>query len=324
MTKTKKKQTMLITGITGMIGSHFRTIAEENGYEVYGIARSSSASRQSVLQDEHIFRSDIMDQAALTQIIKKVKPDVVIHMAAQAFNGMSWQMEEITHQTNILGTHSLLSACREHVPKAKILLACSSAEYGEFETKDCPLKETQPLRPITPYGVSKVATENLGFQFAKNYSMKIYLPRLFIHVGTGHPPATAIQNFARQLALISLGKLKPEMKVGTLETARDFIDVRDGVSAMMLLLESNLYGQPVNICTGNAYKISDILKKLSTIAKVRVKISQEKSLLRPSDEPLLVGDNSLLRSLGWKQKYTIDETLEAVFADWVNRIQTNA
>jgi GDP-4-dehydro-6-deoxy-D-mannose reductase len=148
----------------------------------------------------------------------------------------------------------------------------------------------------------------------------VFLPRLFIHVGTGHPPATAIQNFARQLALIKRGRLEPVVKVGNLETARDFIDVRDGVAAMMMMLEKAAPGDPINICTGTAHKISGILEMLIDISGLKIEVIQDASLLRPSDEPLLLGDNSKLSALGWKQQYTMEQTLEDVYNDWLNRI----
>ena len=176
------------------------------------------------------------------------------------------------------------------------------------------------LQPFSPYGVSKVGVECLGFQYHANYGIAVYLPRLFIHVGTGHPPATAIQNFARQLALISKGKAEAVMTTGVLTTARDFIDVRDGVEGMMLLLEAGRPGQPVNICTGTAFKISEILEMLIDISGLKVSVETDPSLMRPSDEPLLLGDNSKLRALGWRQKYTMRQTLTAVYEDWLSRI----
>jgi GDP-4-dehydro-6-deoxy-D-mannose reductase len=309
-----------ITGITGMIGSHFYKELSIRGYEVYGIARNSASSRLEQEKYSNIFRCDILDKDFLEKLLEKVHPDLVIHMAAQAFNGMSWDMEYTTHQTNYFGTLNLLQACRKVCPEAKILLACSSAEYGAFEINDCPLKESQPLHPITPYGVSKVATENLGFQYYKNFNLKVFLPRMFIHVGTGHPPATAIQNFARQLALIKLRKMEPIMKVGTLETARDFIDVRDGVSAMLLVLDEGIPGTPVNICTGDAFSIKETLEKLTSISGIDEKIIMESSLFRPSDETTLYGDNSIICSLGWKQKFSFNETLNDVFSDWMKRL----
>jgi GDP-4-dehydro-6-deoxy-D-mannose reductase len=309
----------LITGITGMIGSHFARACRARGWETFGVARNSASSRLAAIQDPSVIRCDIVGYHELEEVFKRVMPDIVIHMAAQAFNGTSWQAEEITHLTNYQGTLNVLGCCRRVVPKAKVVLACSSAEYGNVRPEDCPLKEERLLQPFSPYGVSKVAVECLGFQHHANYGMAVYLPRCFIHVGTGHPPATAIQNFARQLALAAKGRAEPVLKVGTLSTARDFIDVRDGVEGMMLMLEAGQPGQPMNICTGTAFKISEILEMLIDISGLKVRVESDPALVRPSDEPLLLGDNSRLRALGWKQKYTMRQTLTAVYEDWVAR-----
>jgi GDP-4-dehydro-6-deoxy-D-mannose reductase len=310
----------LITGITGMIGSHFAEATKSKQWPVIGLARNSATSRLEASPDESIKRIDIQDREALEDLFTSFQPELVIHMAAQAFNGISWKTEESTHFTNFQGTVNVLRACKRIVPKAKVLIACSSAEYGDIKPEDCPLIEERLLRPISPYGVTKVANENLGYQYYSNYGLKVFLPRLFIHVGTGHPPATAIQNFARQLALIKKGFLEPVVRVGNLDSARDFIDVRDGVEAMMLLLQNGAPGEPVNICTGTAYKISDILEMLIEISGLQIDVIKDEALLRPSDEPLLLGDNSKLKALGWQQKYTIKETLTDVFNDWISRI----
>ena len=310
----------LITGVTGMIGSHLATAARARGWETFGLARNSAATRLAAIPDPRHFFCDILDRDALAEVFTRTRPELVIHMAAQAFNGASWQIEETTHHTNYLGTHNVLRACRLLAPQARVLLACSSAGYGNVTLADNPLREDRPLRPISPYGVSKAATEALGYQHFINYGMAVALPRLFIHVGTGHPPATAIQNFARQLALISKGKLEPVMKVGRLDTARDFIDVRDGVNAMMLMIEKGVFGTPTNVCTGTAHTIADILSLLIEISGLKVEVITDPALLRPSDEPLLLGDNATIRGLGWQQQYTMRATLEAVYADWLQRI----
>lgn len=310
----------LITGITGMIGTHFARACRARGWDTVGVARNSASRRQAAIQDSAVLGCDVLGYREIEAVFSRVRPDLVIHLAAQAFNGPSWQTEEMTHLTNIQGTLNVLQCCRKIVPQARVLLPCSSAEYGNIRPEDCPLKEERLLQPFSPYGVSKVAVECLGFQYHANYGMAVYLPRCFIHVGTGHPPATAIQNFARQLALIAKGRAEPAMKTGTLSTARDFIDVRDGVDGMMLLLESGKPGVPVNICTGAAYKISEILAMLLEISGLDVRVESDPSLLRPSDEPLLVGDNSRLRALGWKQKYTMRQTLTAVYEDWLARV----
>jgi GDP-4-dehydro-6-deoxy-D-mannose reductase len=311
----------LITGITGMIGAHCARACRARGWETFGIARNSASSRLTI-DDPGILRCDVLDLDALETIFRKTRPDVVFHMAAQAFNGLSWQMEWTTHQANYLGTANVLRCCRLIVPQSKIVIACSSAEYGDVQPDDCPLKEDRPLRPITPYGVSKVATEALGFQHFHNYGMQIFLPRLFIHVGTGHPPATAIQNFARQIALVACSQSQPVIQVGNMDTQRDFIDVRDGVRALMMLVDAGEPSRPVNICNGEAVSIREALNMLIRISKQDVRIESDPSLFRPSDEPLLLGDNSRLRALGWKRQYNFLQTLEAVYEDWVMRLST--
>ena len=311
---------ILVLGGTGMVGSQFMRTYIDEGHEVWGVARNSSSSRMHALQDDHMIRSDILDKDALVDIMDRIKPDVVIHMAAQAFNGDSWKVEYLTHETNYMGTLNVLQSVRRTVPEAKVLLACSSAEYGNIKESDCPLIEERLLTPHTPYGVSKAGTENLGRQYALNYGMKIYLPRMFIHVGTGHPPATAIQNFARQLALIKHGKIKNEIHVGNLSTYRDYIDVRDGVDAMRLLLEKGNPGEPYNICNNKAYQIREILDMLIDISGTDTKVVTDEALFRVADEPLLLGDNSKIVALGYERKYSMRQTLEDVFADWESRI----
>ena len=303
-----------------MVGSHFMSSYKKEGNEVIGIARNSASSRMAAIQDDTIVRCDILERDALMRIFRDFKPDIVIHMAAQAFNGDSWNPEYVTHNTNYLGTLNVLYCCRETVPEAKVLLACSSAEYGNIKEEDCPLKEDRLLTPHTPYGVSKAGVENLGRQYALNYGMKVFLPRMFIHVGTGHPPATAIQNFARQLALIKAGRLKPEIHVGNLTTYRDYIDVRDGVKAMRLLMEKGNPGEPYNICNGKAYQIQEILDMLVEISGTNAKVISDKKLFRVADEPLLLGDDTKIRALGYKREYSMRKTLEDVFADWESRI----
>jgi GDP-4-dehydro-6-deoxy-D-mannose reductase len=311
---------VFITGITGMVGSEFARMYEMHGAEVFGVARSSASSRMEAIQDKRIIRCDITDRDALEKAVQKIKPDLIIHMAAQAFNGMSWDCEYLTHQTNYIGTVNVLKCAMKNGLNTKALLACSSAEYGDFDPDECPLVEERSLQPVTPYGVSKAGVEMLGYQYYSNYGLPVFLPRMFIHVGAGHPPATAIQNFARQIALIALGLAEPVVRVGNLNTARDFIDVRDGVKAMMMMLEHGKPGVAVNICTGKAYKIGDILNMLIEISGLKVDVIEDKSLLRASDEPLLLGDNRKITELGFKPSYTIYETLRGVYRDWLNRV----
>ena len=313
---------VFITGITGMAGSEFARAYTERGAEVCGVARNSASNRMEAIQDKRVIRCDITDRDSLERVVDKIRPDLIVHMAAQAFNGLSWDCEYLTHHTNYTGTLNVLKCAMKNSADTKVLLACSSAEYGDFSSSECPLIEERPLRPVTPYGVSKAAVEMLGLQYHKNYGLPVYLPRMFIHVGTGHPPATAIQNFARQLACIARKKTTESvLYVGNLRTARDFIDVRDGVQAMISMLERGMPGQPVNICSGKAYSIEEVLKMLIDISGLNVDIREDASLLRVSDEPLLLGDNHKISSLGFTPQYAIQDTLRAVYQDWLERVE---
>lgn len=311
----------IVLGATGMVGGCFAAKLAEAGWDVLGVSRHTAHGRHIVERPYRFAGCDILDRQSLEAVFAKEQPDLIVNMAAQAFNGTSWEAEYYTYLVNIEGTRNVLAAARSQCPDAKILLACSSAEYGDIQPDDCPLKEDRLLKPLTPYGVTKVATECMGYQYYKNYGMKVYLPRMFIHVGTGHPPATAIQNFARQVALIAKGKKEPVMNTGRLDTARDFIDVRDGVDAMLMLLEKGNPGVPINICTGVAPKIQEVLDMLVEIGGVKVDVRQSAELLRPSDELLLLGDNSRLTALGWKRKFTLRQTLEGVLDDWLRRVE---
>ena len=303
-----------------MIGSHFADTCRELGWQAFGIARNSTSSRLADDSANSVIRCDITDYGSVAKAFEEHEFDLVAHFAAQAFNSLSWDQPCYTHQVNVFGTLNILECVKKYCPNSKVLLACSSAEYGLAKLLDGPLSESRELKPVSPYGVSKVATEQLGYQYFINYGMQVYLPRLFIHVGTGHPPATAIQNFARQIARIKKGLQPPVMTVGNLDSARDFIDVRDGVAAMMRLIESDLIGQPINIATGKAHTIREALDLLIKIAGIKVEVQQSQVLLRPSDEEILLGNNSRLLSLGWQQQYSFEETLSAVFADWMSRV----
>lgn len=313
---------IVVLGGTGMVGSEFVRSFRKDNHECWAVARNSAASRLNAVSDEYTMRCDILDRDALTLVFERLKPDVVIHMAAQAFNGISWEMEYLTHQTNYVGTWNVLDVARKVVPNARILLACSSAEYGNITPDECPLIEDRPLKAHTPYGVSKVGTEQIGLQFALNYDMQVFLPRMFIHVGVGHPPATAIQNFARQLALMKSGLQKDKvLHTGNLETERDYIDVRDGVKAMRLVLDSGDAGKPYNICNNKAYKIKDVLEMLIDISGLSgVEVKTDPSLLRKADELLLMGNNERICALGYEREYSMEQTLKDVFDDWMGRI----
>jgi GDP-4-dehydro-6-deoxy-D-mannose reductase len=312
---------VLITGITGMIGKHLAKVLNEKGYEVAGISRATSASRYSTAKSffKH-YQGDIIDINFLRQVWNDWKPDLVYHLAAQAYNGESWKAEDTTYLLNIQGSRNVFKTHMEVTPEARIIPACSSAEYGLLSDGHPIDEDSTPLCPVTPYGVSKAAMEMMARQFFHNYGMDVVLPRLFIHLGPDHPPVTAIQNFARQLAAVKLGLQENVIRVGNMESARDFVDVRDGVQALALLAERGESGAVYNQCTGKAWTMKESLDILIGISSVRVDIETDPNLFRLSDERVLLGNPGKLELLGWKANIPFDTTLKDIFENWMQRL----
>jgi GDP-4-dehydro-6-deoxy-D-mannose reductase len=312
----------LITGITGMIGKHLASELSKKGYLVAGFSRATSSSRyQQTNVSYHFYQGDIMDRGFLKEVWTDWNPDIIFHLAAQAYNGESWKAEDSTYLLNIQGSRNVFEACLAYSPDARIIPACSSAAYGLVDSGQLPINEdSTPLQPISPYGVSKACMEMMARQFHLNYGLDIVLPRLFIHVGPDHPPVTALQNFARQLASIHLGKQEPVMQVGNLDSSRDFVDVRDGVRALILLAEQAKAGTLYNICTGKAWTMQESLDMLIKISNTKVKITKDPKLLRLSDEKVLLGNPAKLQMLGWKPEISFETTLSDIYSNWVERL----
>ncbi|WP_426431345.1 GDP-mannose 4,6-dehydratase [Winogradskyella sp. HB-48] len=313
---------VLITGVTGMIGKHLAKSLNNNGYQVAGLSRATSASRYELKSNDYKhYKGDILDVKFLREVWSDWKPDLVYHLAAQAYNGESWRAEETTYQLNIKGSRNVFETCLELSPNARVIPACSSAEYGFVPDNMIPINEDKtPLQPITPYGVSKAAMEMMARQFHLNFGLDVVLPRLFIHVGPDHPPVTALQNFARQIASIKLGLQEPVMKVGNLSSSRDFVDVRDGVEALILLAEKGKSGEVYNLCYGKDWTMQESLDKLIAFSNMDIKVETDPKLFRPSDEKVLLGNPEKLNKLGWKAKIPFDTTLEDIYKNWLERL----
>ena len=306
-----------------MIGKHLSQLLLREGYEVAGFSRDTSASRYNIEADgARYYQGDILDRKFLKTVWLDWKPELVVHLAAQAYNGESWKAEDSTYLLNIQGARNVFDACLEYSPEARLIPACSSAAYGLVPEALLPLQEDRtPLQPMSPYGVTKASMEMMARQFHLNYGLDMVLPRLFIHVGPNHPPVTALQNFARQLAAIQLGMQAAELKVGNLQSSRDFVDVRDGVRALLLLAEKGDSGATYNICTGKAWSMQESLDLLIKISGLQVKVSTSADLCRPSDEKVLLGDPSKLKALGWEPQIAFEQTLRDIYANWLERLR---
>ena len=256
----------------------------------------------------------------MIRAIEQTKPDRIFHLAAQSFVPTSWIVPSDTITTNINGNLYLFEACREAGINPLIQIACSSEEYGMVYENEVPIKETNPLRPLSPYAVSKVGQDMLSYQYYQSYKIPIIRTRGFNHSGPRRPSIFVCSDFARQIVDIEKGMRKPIIYVGNLEAVRDFTDVRDMVRAYWLSLEKGEPGEVYNISTGKGHKIKELLNTLLSLSKVKVEIREDSSRLRPSDVPLLIGDNSkFVKKTGWKPEIPFEKTLEDLLDYWRSR-----
>jgi GDP-4-dehydro-6-deoxy-D-mannose reductase len=204
--------------------------------------------------------------------------------------------------------------------KCRIQLACSSEEYGMVHPDEIPIKETNPLRPLSPYGVSKVGQDLLGYQYFMSYGMDIVRTRGFNHEGPRRAPVFVMSDFAKQIIDIERGKKPPVLYVGNLDAKRDFSDVRDVVRGYWLSLEKGKPGEVYNICQEKCWSIREVLDSLLAITKVKIRVETDPARLRPSDVMLLLGDCSKFRAdTGWKPTISFDQTLRDTLAYWRER-----
>lgn len=310
----------LITGITGMAGSHLADyLIDHEGVEVHGIKRHRS--RTEFLRDDITYHTgDINDFSSLTGIFQRVCPDFIFHLAAQSLVPESWTNPIATMQTNVIGTMNIFEAARRAASSATILFAGSSEEYGQVSSDECPITENQPLRPLSPYAVSKVTGDLLAQQYVKSYSSDIIITRAFNHTGPRRGEHFVTSKIARQLALIKLGKAEPVLTLGNLEAVRDFTDVRDTVRAYWMAANACTTGRPYNVGSGVGYPVRSVVHILMKISGVVPEIVQDQEFMRPSDVPRLVADASLLyHATGWKPDIPFKVTMQDLFDYWIKK-----
>ncbi len=313
----------LVTGITGFVGSYLAELLLSKNYEVYGIARwrSKTENIEHVKSRLKIIEADLNDAHSIYNAIHKIKPDEIYHLAAQSFVPASWTAPADTIKTNVIGTINLYEAVRKAAINPKIQVACSSEEYGLVHPDEVPIKETNPLRPLSPYGVSKVAQDMLSFQYFKSYGLRIIITRGFNHTGPRRGEVFVCSSFAKQIAEIEKGLKEAEIKVGNLDTIRDFTDVRDMVRGYNLALERGRAGERYNICSGKGYKIKEVLDILLKMSDKDIKIEKDPQKMRPSDVPILIGDNSKFKEqTGWEPEIPFKKTLKDLLDYWRKKL----
>lgn len=313
----------LITGITGFVGSHLAELLLDAGvWEVYGTVRWRS-KRENIehLSGIRLVECELRDLVSVEKTISQVQPDYIFHLAAQSFVPTSWNAPSETLSNNILGQLNILEAVRRAGIQPGIMVACSSEEYGLVMPSETPITEDNPLRPLSPYGVSKVAQDLLGYQYFKSYGMQIVRTRAFNHTGPRRGHVFVCSDFAKQIAEIEKGLRPPVIFTGNLNARRDFTDVRDIVKGYLMALDYGEPGEVYQLCSGKALAISELLSILLSMTNVTIEIRQDPTRLRPSDVPILLGSYAKFnKQTGWKPQIPFEQTMADLLNYW--RVRT--
>ena len=317
---------ILITGITGFVGSHLAELALHRGAQVFGSLRWRSKTENiDHLRDRlTLLESDLRDLSSVQSLVAASEPDYVFHLAAQSFVGASWHAPGETLSTNTMCQVNLLESIRARKRDTRVLVAGSSEEYGLVHPDELPIRETNPLRPLSPYAVSKVTQDLMGYQYFKSYGLHIVRSRAFNHTGPRRGEVFAESNFAKQVAEIEAGLREPVVHVGDLTATRDFSDVRDVVRGYWDLVERGTPGEVYNLCSGADWSIGRVLEfMIRESSAPPIDVRQDPERLRPSDVPMLRGNRDRIEAaIGWRPEIPLERTLLDLLEYWRRRVKS--
>jgi GDP-4-dehydro-6-deoxy-D-mannose reductase len=313
---------ILITGATGFAGSHLVDRLLAAGHELFALHHQQT-THQALPHHERLqgIEGDLLDQALLETAVSTARPDIIYHLAGQAYPARSWEIPAQTIAVNTGGTANLLQAAVKW-GRPRVVVVTSAEVYGEINADDLPVTEETPAQPRHPYGISKLAAGQLVSLYWQRYQLPVVEARPFNHIGPRQALGFVVPDFASQLAAIKLKQQPPTLSVGNLEAQRDFTDVRDVVRAYMLLAEKGQPGWPYLICSGQPVSIHYLLITLADLAAVEINISYDPVRMRPSDIPCLYGSYARLQQdTGWQPQIHLRQSLADTLADWVERLQ---
>ena len=307
----------LITGIGGFAGGHLANALLERGDDVAGIDCRFGEQLAAIAGDMTRAEGDIRDADAIRRLATEFRPDTIFHLAAMTHVGAAWKKRRETLEINVIGTSAVLEVAAELDPKPTVVLASTGQVYGPAPADSRPLSEDTPSDPHSPYAVSKVCCEVLARQAWAAEGIPTVILRTFNYTGPWQSPSFVCADFARQVAWIEAGLSEPRMKVGNLQTRRDFSDVRDMVDGYLLAAEHGVAGEAYNLSSGSAIEIAEVLDRLCAAVDVDIEVRQDADRMRPIDLAALVGDSTRARTeLGWSPRFNFDETLASVLDFW--------
>lgn len=327
---------VLVTGIAGFAGSHLAehllsqaNVEQENSahqsIEVHGIVHRHQRRIQHLRHRLTLHKGDLRNAVWTNELVQTVQPNYAIHLAAWSDVGGSWKQPWTTYELNIQCQLNLLEALRRQAPECRTLVVTSNEVYGLIRPADLPIDEATPFQPNSPYGVSKVAQDMMALQYWNGHRLPTLRARSFNHLGPNQSDDFVASAFARQIAEIEAGLRSPVVRVGNLESERDFTDVRDIAHAYWLLLHHGQSGEAYNVGSGESHRIQWVLDTLIDMAESPVEIELDPDRLRPSDVPVSICDNTkLVQATGWRPTHSLTDTLNELLNYWRHEVRTDS
>jgi GDP-4-dehydro-6-deoxy-D-mannose reductase len=320
-------KSILITGISGFVGGHFTDFLLKNrtDYVIHGVSRSKPAwdfiqNRNQVLRSITFYQCDLLDTAKIHALIGDIQPDYILHLASFSSVAQSWREPLASFLNNTNAFLNIVESVRIHKLDTKILSVGSSEEYGIVKESDLPLTEEKYLAPANPYAVARVSEEHLAQIYGKGYNLNICCTRSFNHIGPGQSDQFVVSSIAKQFAGIAINHEKPVIKIGAGSIIRDFVDIEDVIQAYNAILKKGIPGEVYNVCGGRGHSIYDIVNTLSELTHIPISVEQNTDLLRPIDNPILIGSyRKLYNDTGWKPACIIEKSLEKIYNYWCNK-----
>ncbi len=305
-----------ISGCGGMMGSHLCSALAAAGHEVLAGYYKPTVDPAD-LADLPLEEVDIRDWCSVYDSLMRFRPDAVFHLAAQSYPAVSWQRPIETLETNVIGTANVLEAVRRLGSKVRVIVAGSSAEYGAVDPQRVPISESAPLLPLHPYGVSKVATDLLAYQYWAGFGLDAVRVRIFNCTGP-RKVGDALSDFVRRAVWLERHRETNVIRVGNLETRRTIVDVRDLNRGLILLLDRGKSGEAYNLGGATAHAMSAVLSQVLQRATRRDIVAEiDPRLLRPTDEPVIWADCTKLKgATGWEQAISLDQTIDDMLSYW--------
>lgn len=315
------KKQILITGITGFAGYHLAEYLLSLGHDQIAgtyLSETSLETFASLKNRLGLHQVDLTDWQKVQETVSSIRPAIIYHLAALPSPRESFQEPKLYLQNNINSELHILETLIKHNLKETKMLVVSTAEvYGRVQAENLPLNEEAPLRPVSPYGVSKIAQDFLGLQYFLAYNLPVVRVRPFNHLGPRLSDKFAPSAFAKKIAQIEKGIIPPLLTVGNLESKRDFTDVKDVVRAYVLLMEKGEAGEVYNLGSGKSYKIREVLDILLSLTKVSLEVKEDPLLLRPNDIPdLRCNYSKITRATGWQPAISLKDSLKTLLDYW--------